>query len=256
MPILQQQQDNRVLYLTLNRPEALNALNQALLEALDDAIAQAAGNDKIRCIVITGAGQRAFAAGADIGQLQQMNPLEALTFSRLGSRMMRRIEMLDKPVIAAVNGYALGGGCELALACHLRLAHEQARFGLPEITLGLMPGFGGSQRLPRLIGPTRAMELCLLGRPVDARQAAHMGMVNACLDAEQYWPTVQRWAQQLAGHARHATAALMQALRTGADMPLEEALEMESHRFALCFAHPDAAEGTRAFLEKRKPEFL
>ncbi len=254
--ILLRKQGGRVLYLTLNRPEALNALDNALLQALDQAFSQVANDEAIRCVVLTGAGERAFAAGADIEELSRMNALQASRFSRLGSRMMRRIETLGKPVIAAVNGYALGGGCELAMACHLRIAHERARFGLPEITLGLIPGFGGSQRLPRLVGRARALEMCLTGKPVTAEQAQAMGLVNQVHDDAHFLPAVEKLAEQLADNAAHATATLLQTMNSGLDLPLEHALELESQQFGLCFDHPDAHEGTQAFLQKRKPKFL
>ncbi len=256
MSILLREEHDHILTLTLHRPEALNALNRELLLALDEAFAEADDRDDIRCIVLTGSGDKAFAAGADIEELAQMSALEAAAFSRLGNRMMRRIETLRKPVIAAVNGYALGGGCELAMACHLRIAHARARFGLPEITLGLMPGFGGSQRLPRLIGKARALELMLTGRPVKAEQAVQLGLANQCHPDEDFQPAVQTLARQLAANATMASQLLLQAVETGMDLPMEHALQVESQQFGLCFDHPDAREGTQAFLQKRKPRFL
>ncbi len=256
MSILLQEEQDHILTLTLHRPEALNALNRALLLALDEAFAYADENDAIRCVVLTGAGDKAFAAGADIEELSAMSALEATAFSRLGNRMMRRIETLRKPVIAAVNGYALGGGCELAMACHLRIAHPRARFGLPEITLGLMPGFGGSQRLPRLIGKARALELMLTGRPVKAEEAVQLGLANQCPPEADFASAVEQLARQLAGNATMASLLLLQAVETGLDLPMEHALQVESQQFGLCFDHPDAREGTEAFLQKRKPRFL
>ncbi len=255
MSILLREVNHHILTLTLNRPEALNALNRALIEALDQAVAEAAEDAQIRCIVLTGAGDKAFAAGADIQELSAMGARQAAEFSRMGSAMMRRIECLPKPVIAAINGYALGGGCELAMACHLRIAHEKARLGLPEITLGLMPGFGGSQRLPRLIGRARALELMLTGKPVKAAEAEQYGLVNQCLPDDAFQETVANLARQLADNAAFASATLLQSVNLGMDLPLEHALALESRQFGLCFDHPDAREGTEAFLQKRKANF-
>ncbi len=240
---------------TVDRPERLNALNHATITELDRAFSALADDPAVRVVVLRGAGDKAFVAGADITEIRDQSPVEARGFSRAGQALMSRIADFEKPVIAAINGYALGGGLELALACHLRLASERAKLGLPEIKLGIMPGFGGSQRLARLIGPTRALELMLTGEPVDAATAHAFGIVNHVVSADQLEDRVDELANGLARSAPEAVRGILQSVRQGLDGPLEAGLALETARFALCCATDDMKEGTGAFLEKRSPKF-
>ena len=241
--------------IAVDRPERLNALNRATLTELDRAFAELDADPAIRVVVLRGAGDKAFVAGADITEIRAQSPVEARAFSRQGQALMSRIHDLETPVIAAVNGYALGGGLELALACHLRIAADTARLGLPEIKLGIMPGFGGSQRLARLIGPARALELMLSGDPVDANTALDLGIVNHVVSSEQLEGAVTERAEALAAAAPEAVRGILQAVRQGLDGPLEAGLALETARFAVCCATEDMQEGTGAFLEKRAPKF-
>jgi enoyl-CoA hydratase len=241
--------------ITIKRPAKLNALNRQTLQELYAAIIDASGDDKVRVIVLTGSGDKAFVAGADIGEIQQQSPTEARSFSAFGQNLMSMIQSLDKPVIAAINGFALGGGMELALACHLRIASENARLGLPEIKLGIMPGFGGTQRLVRLVGSTRALELCLSGDPITAERAEQLGLVNRVVAADQLDQAVKDMAEPLVKAAPEAIRGILQAVLQGAEINLEAGLSLETARFALCCATEDMQEGTSAFLEKRSPDF-
>jgi len=244
-----------VTTITINRPDKLNALNQATLAELDHVVGTTAQDPSTRVIVITGQGQKAFVAGADIKEINHLSPLKAHQFSQYGQQVMRRIERLDKPVIAMVNGFALGGGLELALACHLRLASDKAQLGLPEVKLGILPGFGGTQRLTRLIGRGQALSMMLTGEPVDAPTAASMGLVNQTVGAEALLETTMRLAAQLAQSAPAAMAGILEAAVLGEDMDLTSALSLETARFALACASEDMKEGTQAFLDKRAPQF-
>lgn len=241
--------------LTIDRPARLNALDRQALQALDDAFAGAAADASVRVVVLTGAGPRAFVAGADIAEMNQLDPIAAREFSLLGQRLMRRIERMSKPVIAAVNGFALGGGLELAMACHLRIAADSARMGQPEINLGLIPGFGGTQRLLRLCGRAAALELCLLGAPVDAARALQLGLVNQVVPAAELEAHVGALATRLAGAAPLALRGILDAVVVGGECAIEEGLQFETAQFALLFATDDMREGTSAFLEKRAPQF-
>ncbi|QOC23603.1 enoyl-CoA hydratase/isomerase family protein [Wenzhouxiangella sp. AB-CW3] len=241
--------------LTINRPDKLNALNRQTLLELFQAITQAHGDDQVRVIVLTGSGEKAFVAGADIGEIRDQSAVQARAFSAMGQNLMAIIQNLDKPVIAAINGFALGGGMELALACHLRIASDKARLGLPEIKLGIMPGFGGTQRLLRLVGTTRALEMSLTGEPIDAERAREMGIVNRVVTPDALKAEVMQLATQLAGSAPEAVSGILQAVNQGADTDLNTALALETARFALCCSTEDMREGTSAFLEKRQPEF-
>ena len=244
-----------ILTLTVQRPEKLNALNRQTLEALDAAFAQAASADDVRVVVLTGAGHKAFVAGADIAEMNALTPVQGRDFSLLGQRLMRRIERLPKPVIAMINGFALGGGLELAMACHLRIAADSARVGQPEINLGLMPGFGGTQRLLRLAGRAATLELCLLGAPIDAARAAQLGIVNRVVAAAELEAETMKIAAQLASAAPLALRGILDAVNVGGQCAIEEGLEYESAQFGLVFSTQDMREGTRAFLERRPPVF-
>lgn len=241
--------------ITVNRPDKLNALNRQTLLELQQAMIAAHGDDAVRVIVITGSGEKAFVAGADIGEIRQQSAIEARAFSAMGQNLMSLIQSFDKPVIAAINGFALGGGMELALGCHLRIAASNARLGLPEIKLGIMPGFGGTQRLLRLAGTTRALEMALTGEPIKAERAEQLGIVNRVVEPEELETSVSRLADQLAAAAPEAVRGILQAINQGADTDMNTALALETARFALCCATEDMQEGTGAFLEKRAPEF-
>ena len=241
--------------ITIKRPTKLNALNRQTLQELYGAIIDASGDDKVRVIVLTGSGDKAFVAGADIGEIREQSPSEARSFSEFGQNLMSMIASLDKPVIAAINGFALGGGMELALACHLRIASRNARLGLPEIKLGIMPGFGGTQRLVRLVGSTRALEMTLSGEPISAERAYELGLVNRVVEADELEEAVKTMAAPLVKAAPDAVRAILSVTLQGAEVSLEAGLALETARFALLCATEDMQEGTSAFLEKRAPEF-
>lgn len=241
--------------LRINRPDKLNALNAATLDALDAAFADAARDDAVRVVVLTGAGPKAFVAGADIAEMNTLSPVQGRDFSLRGTRMMRRIEKLPKPVIAMINGFALGGGLELAMSCHLRIAADTAKVGQPEINLGLIPGFGGSQRLLRLCGRAATLELCLTGAPITAERALQLGVVNRVVPAAELETETLKLAAQLANAAPLALRGMLDCVNIGGECGIEEGLEYESAQFGLMFATEDMREGTSAFLEKRKPAF-
>src|SRR5579884_3808023 len=230
---------------TLNRPKVLNALNVATVRELDAAIAELAGHKEVRAILLTGAGEKAFAAGADIQELALLPAVEGQELALRGQQVFDRIENCGKPVIACVNGFALGGGCELAMACTLRIASETAKFGQPEVKLGLIPGYGGSQRLPRLIGKGAALRLLLTGEIISAAEALRLGLVEEVVAPDQ------QIAQAIAAVAPVAVQKCMEAVHAGYDLPLRQALDLEASLFGLCCATEDKAEGTKAFLEKR-----
>ncbi len=241
--------------ITVQRPEKLNALNRQTLEALDAAFAEAAAAGDVRVVILTGAGAKAFVAGADIAEMNGLSAVQGRDFSLLGQRLMRRIERMPRPVIAMVNGFALGGGLELAMACHLRIAADSAKLGQPEINLGLIPGFGGSQRLLRLCGRAATLELCLLGAPINAARALELGIVNEVVPADALDNRVQDVARQLARSAPLALRGLLDAVHVGGECSLEAGLEYESAQFGLLFATEDMREGTSAFLQRRPPAF-
>lgn len=249
------EQRDAVIQITVQRPDKLNALNLDTLIELGDAVEDATSDDSLRALIITGAGEKAFVAGADIAEINALNPLQARDFSELGQQLMRQIENCGKPVIAAVNGFALGGGMELALACHIRIASDNARLGLPEITLGLLPGFGGTQRLLRMLGRSRAMQLILSGQPIDAATAEHWGLLAHVYSAQELSDQAWTLAHKLAASAPIAMRSIIEAVQNGQDMSLEAALNMETQLFALCCSSEDMREGTSAFLNKRKPKF-
>lgn len=241
--------------ITVHRPDKLNALNLETLNELTLAFGQAAQDDDVRIVVLAGSCDKAFVAGADIAEMHAYTPLQAQSFSRSGQALMLTIERLGKPVIASIQGYALGGGMELAMACHLRVASTRAKFGQPEINLGLIPGFGGTQRLLRLAGRAAALELCLTGRQIDAERAFALGVVNQVVEPGNLAEAVDTLAGQLAAGAPRAAAGILDAVLAGGECSIEQGLDYESQAFALCFATEDMREGTRAFLERRKPSF-
>jgi enoyl-CoA hydratase len=244
-----------VLVVTINRPKVLNALNGPTLSELDDVLRDAAKDDDVRVIVVTGEGDRSFVAGADINELAVQSPVGGREHARRGQAIFDRLERLGKPVIAAVNGFALGGGCELAMACTLRIASDTAKFGQPEINLGLMPGYAGSQRLPRLVGRGRALELLLAGDPITADEALRIGLVNRVVPAAELMNEARALADKLAAKPAVAVRYILEAVHGGLEMPLADAIDYEATLFGLVSTTDDMREGTRAFLEKRKPKF-
>jgi enoyl-CoA hydratase len=239
--------------LTLNRPEVLNALNQATFTDLEAAVTELAASDSVRAILLTGAGEKAFAAGADIQELATIAAMEGQRLADRGQRILDLIESCSKPVIACINGFALGGGCELAMACTLRLASETAKLGQPEVKLGLLPGYGGSQRLPRLIGKGAALKLLLTGEIISAAEAFRVGLVDEVVPADELLKRGEQLALAISANAPLAVRQTIAAVHAGYDLPLRQALDLEAALFGVCCATEDKAEGTRAFLEKRAP---
>ena len=244
-----------IYVLTVNRPKALNALNAATLDELANAIARVAEDTAARVLLVTGAGDKAFVAGADISAMQSMSTFEARAFSEKGTRVMQSIEALPIPVIALVNGYALGGGCELAMSCDWIIASERAVFGQPEVNLGIPPGFGGTQRLARLIGRARALELVITGRQLKADEALRIGLANHVVPSEQLMEKGLEMARLIAVKAPIAVRVCKQAVQRGLDLDLASGCVLETNLFAFAFGTEDRKEGMTAFLEKRSPKF-
>ncbi|MGE4578275.1 MAG: enoyl-CoA hydratase-related protein [Desulfuromonadales bacterium] len=244
-----------VAVLTLNRPRVLNAMDQETLDELDRAFSELFADEAVRAIVLTGAGEKSFAAGGDISGLLKLDPLAARRLALQVQKTFAAIEKGPKPVIAAVNGFALGGGCELALCCDIRLASEMASFGQPEINIGILPGFGGSQRLPRLVGKGRAKEMLFTGDRIDAVEAFRIGLVNRVVPADQLLIEARRLAEKMAAKGRVALQLNKQAVENGLEMDFDRACAYEAELFALAFATEDQKEGMSAFLEKRPPRF-
>jgi enoyl-CoA hydratase len=245
----------QVRIITINRPDKLNAINQVVLSELDQAFTDCLRDDHICGVMIIGAGEKAFVAGADISEFVGLSPAHGEQIAQRGQRLFNTIENSPKPVIAAVNGYAFGGGCELTLACHLRIASTNARFAQPEVKLGLITGFGGSQRLSRLIGRGRALEMLLTGKTVDAAMALSWGLVNQVVEPAELRAAVLDLATTILAVAPLAVARTIAAVNQGADLPIERGQALEAGLFGLCFATADMAEGTKAFIEKRAPHF-
>jgi enoyl-CoA hydratase len=249
------ERDGAVAIATFNRPKVLNALNAPTLEALRKTLLDLQRDEAVRCIVLTGAGDRAFVAGADINELAVLAPTAGREHALQGQHVFDLIENLGKPVIAAINGYALGGGCEMAMACTLRIAADSARIGLPEITLGILPGYAGTQRLARLVGKGRALEIMLTGAPVPADEAFRIGLVNRVVAAGDLMREVRALAADLAAKAPVAVRYILSAVNHGLQMPFAPACDFEATLFGLVASTDDMREGTRAFLEKRKAQF-
>ena len=244
-----------IAYVTLNRPKVLNALNQRTWQDLRTAFEDARDDATVRGVILTGAGDKAFIAGADIGEIAHITAVDAEQSSRYGQDVLTLIENLGKPVIAAVNGFALGGGCETAMACTIRVASEHARFGQPEVSLGIIPGGGGTQRLPRLVGMGRALQLLMTGEIIDATEAYRIGLVNRVVPAAELLGAADALLRQMLANAPLALASCIDAVVSGIEAPIEYALNLEANHFALLAGSQDMAEGTRAFLEKRPPSF-
>lgn len=247
--------DGPVATVTLNRPKVLNALNGQTLDELECAFYELKSDRPVRAVIMTGSGDKAFIAGADINQLARLGPDEGVEFALRGQRVLALIENLGKPVIAAINGYALGGGCEIAMACHIRIGSAKAKIGQPEINLGIIPGFGGTQRLARLVGEGRCMELVLTGEQVGADEAMRLGLLNRVVAPEELQDTCRALAHNLASKSAPVVRYCMQAVHRGLECTLAEGLNLEASLFGLCCATADKNEGTSAFLQKRKPDF-
>lgn len=241
--------------ITVNRPDKLNALNADTITELQAAFTSLKDDDSVKAVIITGSGEKAFVAGADISELNKLDMISGKSFSEKGQAVFNLIESMDKPVIAAVNGFALGGGCELALACHIRLASENAKFGQPEVSLGIIPGYGGTQRLAGLINAGRAMEYILTGDMIDASEALRLGIVNHVYPKEELLAKAEDMANKIISKARHAVRLSIKAVTATRDISQREGLNYEASLFAICCGTEDFKEGTKAFLEKRKADF-
>jgi enoyl-CoA hydratase len=240
---------------TINRPEKLNALNQTVISELGEAFRMVREDASVKALILTGAGEKAFVAGADIGELASVDAVQAERLSRRGQEIFRLLETLRKPSVAAINGYALGGGLELAMCCTIRIASHNAKLGQPEVKLGIVPGYGATQRLPRLIGRGRALELLLSGEPIDAAEAYRIGLVNALTSPEELIATAKQWARKVIANGPLAVALTMESVDTGLDVGLQAGLRFEAMAFGLAASSEDRREGTAAFLEKRKAVF-
>src|SRR5690349_23502306 len=244
-----------IAYITFNRPKVLNALNRRTVEELREALLDARDDSAVRVLILTGAGEKAFVAGADIGELAQQTPVNGKEFSLFGQAVFHLLETMGKPSICAINGFALGGGCELALSCTIRVAARTARLGQPEVKLGILPGYGGSQRLARLCGKGVAHELCLTGEMITAEEALRIGLVNHIYDPAELIPAAESLGKKIIANAPLAVKFTMEAIERGSDMPLAEGLFLEATLFGVACATEDMREGTKAFLEKRPPQF-
>ncbi|HEY0143813.1 MAG TPA: enoyl-CoA hydratase-related protein [Thermoanaerobaculia bacterium] len=244
-----------ILFITIDRPKVLNALNAQTVAEIAEAFEAARDDASVKAIILTGSGEKAFVAGADINELSTMNPITGKAIAEKGQRVFSSIERFPKPVIAAVNGFALGGGCELALACHIRIASEKAQLGLPEVTLGIIPGYGGTQRMARLLGKGKALELILTGDRIGAAEAERIGLVNKVVPADQLMATAEEMARKMASRGPIAVRAAIEAVMRGSEMPFEEGQILEATLFGLLASTEDMKEGMAAFLEKRVANF-
>jgi enoyl-CoA hydratase len=248
--------EDSVATIMFNRPKALNAMNSETMGEFMDVIKRCGEDDTIKAVIVTGGGEKAFVAGADIAEMQDLEPSVALKFMERGHETYRALELLPKPSIAAVRGFALGGGTEIAMSCDIRFAADNARFGQPEILLGLTPGWGGTQRLPRLIGMGRALELLMGGGQIDAQRAYEIGLVNKVVPADQLMEETKKFAKRLAGMPAFAIKMIKHAVNFGQELPLDHANRLEMECCAQCFSTHDQKEGMKAFLEKRKANFI
>jgi enoyl-CoA hydratase/carnithine racemase len=246
---------NAIAYVTVNRPKVLNALNATTIEELRAVFHELKNDASTRVVILTGSGEKAFVAGADIGELAQQAPVSGKEMAHRGQNVLNLIENLGKPVIACINGFALGGGCELALACTMRLASDNAKLGQPEVKLGILPGYGGSQRLPRLVGKGLAMQIILAGEMITAQEAHRIGLVNEVTSPAELIPRAEAIAAKIIANAPLAVQYSMEAINKGMDMSLADGMFLEATLFGLCCATEDKKEGTTAFLEKRAPAF-
>jgi len=246
---------DRIAFLTVNRPDKLNALNAQCKSELKEVFTYLKTYQGVDVVILTGTGEKAFVAGTDISELRSLGTSTGKEFASGGQAIFDLIQHLGKPVLAAVNGYALGGGCELALACHMRIASENARFGLPEVNLGIIPGYGGTQRLSRLVGTGRATELILTGNQIDAQEARRIGLVNAVVPLADLLKTAESLARTITGKGQLAVRMALRAVNSGVDMALQDGLKLEAATFGECCGTEDFQEGISAFLEKRKPVF-
>jgi len=244
-----------ILRVTIDRPKLLNALNAKTVDEIERVFAEGRTDDAVKAVIVTGSGEKAFVAGADINELAQKNPITGKEASQRGQDVFGAIERFPKPVIAAINGFALGGGCELALACHIRIASESAKIGLPEVTLGIIPGYGGTQRMARLLGKGKALELICTGDFVTAADAERIGLVNRVVPADQLLATCEEMAKKMISRGPLAVRAAIEAVVVGSDMPLEAGQLLEATLFGLLCASDDTKEGMRAFIEKRVANF-
>jgi len=244
-----------VATITINRPDKLNALNDTVILELGQAVGAVEADEAIRGVILTGAGAKAFVAGADITELSRQGPLDGKARALAGQAVFRRLERLGKPVIAAVNGFALGGGCELAMACHIRIAGDRAKFGQPEVKLGIGPGYGGTVRLPRLVGRGRALELLLTGEVIDAQEAYRIGLVNRVVPADRLLAEAESLLRTILANGPLAVRLCLEAVDTGLEIPFDEALKLEANSFGLLASTLDMREGMTAFLEKRPAAF-
>ena len=249
------EKNENIAVVTLNRPERLNAITRELLSGLIEQLETAGKDTDVVAVILTGAGEKAFVAGADISFMQQLSALEGREFGKLGHEVMRTVENFSRPVIAAVNGFALGGGCELAMACDFRIASDNARFGQPEVNLGVIPGFGGTQRLPRLVGRGHAMELIFTGDMIDAVEACRIGLVNRVVALEQLLPECLGVTEKIGQKGPVAIRLGKEAVATGMEMDIARACQYEADLFGVCFSSDDQKEGMQAFLDKRKATF-
>lgn len=253
--VIDVQERDGVVRLTVNRPKALNALNPEVLDALSEALDSLEANEGLRAVLLTGAGDKAFVAGADITRMREQTPQQAQAFAGHALDTVRRLEKLPVPVVALVNGFCLGGGCELALACDWAVASDNAMFGQPEVQLGVIPGFGGTQRLPRRVGPAMALDLMTTGRKIDASEALRIGLVNQVMSQAELDDYAEKLAGQLAGNGPRAVGAAKSAVYDGMEQDVDSALKLEQSLFALCFAGDEQQEGMAAFVEKRPARF-
>jgi enoyl-CoA hydratase len=244
-----------VLVITIDRPKVLNALNAQTVGEIGEAFEAARNDDSVKAVILTGGGEKAFVAGADINELAKMTPISGKATASKGQRVFFEIERFPKPVIAAINGYALGGGCELALACHIRIASDKAQIGLPEVTLGIIPGYGGTQRLARLVGKGKALEIICTADRINAAEAEKIGLVNKVVPADQLMSTAEEMARKIASRGPVAVRCAIEAVMSGSEMPFEEGQFLEATLFGLLCATDDMKEGMNAFLEKRAANF-